>query len=161
MHVREKNPITVKQAAIMADRFFEDRESYPEHPRWQRKFFQPRQQETAYHPMMNDGDNTTSPTTPIGKKDQFTPSSAQEKPTIERLKGPQCYHCHEWGHIAAKCPKKVMEVNQCDVKVEAEPPYLVSGLIESKEYENLILDCAAQVSVIQPQAVPAECYTGK
>ena len=55
-----------------------------------------------------------------------------------------------------------MEVNEKNlIKREAEPPYLVSGLIESKEYANLILDCAVQVSVMQPQAVPAECYTGK
>ena len=38
-HVRDKNPTTVKEAAIMADRFFEDRQSYPEHPRWQRKLY--------------------------------------------------------------------------------------------------------------------------
>ena len=48
-----------------------------------------------------------------------------------------------------------MEVNEKNlIKREPEPPYLVSGLIEGKEYANLILDCAAQ-------AVPAECFLGK
>ena len=54
--------------------------------------------------------------------------------------------------------QSALEVNQSERKTEAEPPYVVSGITE---HENLILDCAAQVSVIQPQAVPAECYTGQ
>ena len=86
-------------------------------------------------PAITEGDKTDLLTTQTEKPDQLTPSSAQGKKTTERLKGPQCYHCHEWGNIAAKCPKKVLEVNEKNknlIKREAELPYLVSGLIEGK-----------------------------
>jgi len=49
-HVRDKNPTTMTQAAVMADQFFEDRQSYPEHPRWQKRSAQERQQEKSYQP---------------------------------------------------------------------------------------------------------------
>jgi len=39
-HVRDKNPTSLSEAAIIADRFFEDRQSYPKHPRWHRRSFQ-------------------------------------------------------------------------------------------------------------------------
>ena len=43
-HVRDKNPKSAKEAAKLADFFFQDRRSTPDHPRWQRRPFQPRGQ---------------------------------------------------------------------------------------------------------------------
>ena len=105
-HVRDKNPTTVKEAAIMADRFFEDRQSYPEHPRWQRKLFLPKQQDKPSRPAITEGDKTDLLTTQTEKPGQLTPSSAQGKKTTERLKGPQYYHCHEWGAHCSKVSKE-------------------------------------------------------
>lgn len=76
------------------------------------ELFQPKQQEKIYQPAVNDGGKTTPPTTPTEKNDQFTP---KERRWQRNKRAPmQCYHCREWGHIAAKCPKKVLEVNQSD-----------------------------------------------
>lgn len=39
--VRSRNLTTAREIAAEADAFFEDRKSYPEHPKWQKKPFSP------------------------------------------------------------------------------------------------------------------------
>ena len=48
IHVRDKNPATSVQAAVLADQYFEDCQSSPDHPKWQKRFSQNKQMEKPY-----------------------------------------------------------------------------------------------------------------
>ena len=101
-HARDKNPTTLTEAAIAADHFFEDRQSYAEHPKWHRRSINERPAEKfSTQQPITDGDNSNLIG---GKEPPFMPKKIPDKP-LEKPKGPQCYHCKEWGHIAARCRK--------------------------------------------------------
>ena len=156
-HVRDKDPDTAARAAILADRFFEDRHSYPDHPRWQKKFFTQKQ----------TGSTDTQPTkyedsTPPGPVKTASPTPL--KMPSEKAKGIQCYNCKEYGHISARCPKKVMMIEESMTATfdsKNNKPNMIEGQIEGVVYKDMLLDSGADGTVVHRRVVPKDAYTGK
>ena len=71
----------------------------------------------------------------------------------KRVKGTQCFHCHEWGHIAAGCPSKLMVVL---APLKRTNPFMVKGQIQETHYHDLIIDSGADMTVVHNEAVPEE-----
>ena len=154
-HVRDKNPGSSNETARMADLFFQDRHSSPDNPRWLRKPAQQRQERgdsPRQHTPQNDYSSQEST--------QATNSPGEKSVTLltQNRRGPKCFHCKDWGHIAVNCPKKVM-VLLCPRK-EANS-FVVSGKIQGVSFTDLLIDSGADMTVVQDRVVPNECYTAR
>lgn len=59
--VHSRNFTTAREIAAEADAFFEDRKSYPEHPKWQKKPFSPPTQEKVGPPQQSNPTSSFMP----------------------------------------------------------------------------------------------------
>ena len=161
-HVRDKKPRTAKEAAKLADYFFQDRRTMPDHPRWQKKSFQPKRQESGDSPREQDQNSvecqhSTRTEQSINPQKEKSVTLTSSGSTIEKKRGPKCYQCLEWGHIAARCPQKVLVVLNPKKHVDA---FMVAGCIQGVRFEDLLIDSGADMTVIHSKAIPEGCYTG-
>ena len=116
-YCRDKNPKAGRELCAMADKYFMDRDSNPDEPRWYiRKTFGPKQNQQNGEDKMNNlpfttnpsaSENSlpaTNPTTQISKNSRWKKDSDWEKKA-------ECYLCKERGHISYNCPNKTNQVS--------------------------------------------------
>ena len=110
------------------------------------------------------GSTDTQPTkyedsTPPGPVKTASPTPS--KIPSEKAKGIQCYNCKEYGHISAKCPKKVMVIEESTFNSKKDKPNMIEGQIEGVVYKDMLLDLGADGTVVHWRVVPKDAYTGK
>ena len=145
--IRDKDPKSAKEVVQLADRFFEERHSSPDHPRWQGRQFPPK--------LLEKFEPDLSPAPSLQKKVSGQQSKVPVRKSDEEwLKTVKCFNCHQLGHLAANCPKKVLATTLSAKSSQPAPAYRVIGTIEGEQFNNLLMDSAAEVTVLQPKAVP-------
>ena len=179
--IREKQPSTSREAARLAQLYFQDRHSDPDDPKWSRgsnwrekrkdgerqsRYYRQEEhrqwkEDKGAHAQKKDSEETS-------KKEHADRTDRREEKKHygsgwQRRKGPQCYECQGYGHMRDKCPNRVLLV-QSPKKIlrhqEVKNPWMVSGIVNGVEVEDILLDSGADVSVMSSAIVPKECYTG-
>lgn len=180
--IREKQPSTSKEAARLAQLYFQDRHSDPDDPKWWSK-------RSNWREKGRDGDRHNKhyrqgEERRQWREDRGVDASKKEESNAPRKndadhadrreekkqtgsgrqvrKGPQCYECHGWGHMRDKCPNRVLLV-QSPKKIHRQnvkSPWMVSGTVNGVEVDDILLDSGADVTVLSSRIIPKECYTG-
>ena len=94
---------------------------------------------------------------PLYRSDPTTKPETPRLPSFDPVKGPCCYDCQDFGHIAAKCPKKT-----CMVSVATPNPNFVvyPGKINGQKVSSLLVDTACNISQVYPRWL-SETYTNQ
>lgn len=74
-------------------------------------------------------------------------------PKYDPTKGPRCFQCNEYGHIASLCPGKAKPVLLAKTNREV---ILQEGLIEDQYVRRMAVDTGASVSIVHRKWVPQE-----
>ena len=185
--IREKQPNTSREAARLAQLYFQDRNSDPDDLKWskrndwkekrrdgerQSKYYKDFQQGGERKHWKEDREVEASRRNGSTLKkdgiDQKNEDRCDEKKQIgngkQRRKGPQCYECQGWGHMRDKCPSRVLLVQspkRIQKPDQVKNPWMVSGKVNGVAVEDILLDSGADVSVMSSNIVPTECYTGE
>ena len=132
--IREKQPTTSREAARLAQLYFQDRNSDPDDPKWKKNEWKDgrrdgRERQSKYYRDFRHSDNrrqwkgdkgmdtSTSDGGDAPKKsdtDRRSEDRYDERRHMgssrQKRKGPQCYECQGWGHMRDKCPNRVLLV---------------------------------------------------
>ena len=201
-NIREKVPTTAKEAARLAQCYFQDRNWDPDdqkvmrrgegrdHRRYhgdqqfkrdrfdrhygerdgrgrQPRDDRPYQEKTPHHYKQDSPHYKQDPqdsykkdhTEKKGENKQDDKKPGEKKP---EKNGPQCYICEGWGHRKDKCPSRVCFVHSPGTPSRrGSDPWIVSGLINGKSTEDMLLDTGAEVTVVDASFVSKDCYSGK
>ena len=187
--IREKEPKSSKEAARLAEYYFQDRNMDLDDPRWLKRAdsrdfrrgmgepFQrhhrerfdkgrrygddrPSQEKIADHPRKERGDL-------IKKEDGDKRSDNQNEKRLtdgkpQRKRGPQCFECQGWGHMRDKCPSRVLFVHlPRKPKGAGREPWSIRGKINGTPVENMILDTGAAITVVSEEMLPPNTKNGR
>lgn len=144
--VRTQDPSSGKEAARLADDYVHSQPKLEELKRWSRpdatRTFGPTERSRPYQrPVGSKPEPSRPDTTPVDPRGLRLPS-------FDPVKGPRCYHCQEYRHIAAKCPTKT-----CLVSItNTAPPFLTyPGTVNGEKVDRLLVDTACNISQIHPK----------
>ena len=152
-----RNPKTLMEMAAIVDKFFSDRDSHLDDPRWAPKkpySLQPQVKEKT--PAQTSTSNANDTPTPMQ-------TGVPQNKTTGRQKDPnweakiECFICKKKGHAAYRCPDKVSLV---DTVHAADVGLLVEGKVGEKP-TAMLLDSGAALTLIPPELAEASGYTGK
>ena len=79
-------------------------------------------------------------------------------PRFDPVKGPRCFHCNRFGHMAAACTDKVHQVNLAE---ERNSIGQWPGRIGKHETTALRIDTGATISVVHRKLISNEELTGR
>ena len=188
--VRRANPKSSKEAARLAQQYFQDLRSDPDDPKWCRvsegkegkrdrgerldNFRRYGEDRFKRWEDRREGDipRKEADNQPKNKEDQgeekhtpLTGSNGERhygrpQRSWETRKGPQCYECHGWGHTRDRCPSRVLFVKKTQPGPQQKEPWTILGKINGQETADMLLDSGAEVTVLASEVVPPECYTG-
>ena len=68
-----------------------------------------------------------------------------------------CYYCRKPGHVARQCPEKMTRIGVLDIETRRYPIQVTVG----GKVVTMFLDSAADVSVVPPEFITQEDYTGE
>lgn len=74
------------------------------------------------------------------------------------MKRQTCFACNKTGHLSYTCPTRVNIVYNPDALTGQG---VLEGSIEGRQFNDLVLDSGAQMTVISEDVIPDECFTGK
>ena len=80
-------------------------------------------------------------------------------PAFDAIKGPRCFGCNDYGHIAAKCPKKIQSL-VCYPNLKHSTLFGIPGIINGRQVGQMILDTASGITQVHQRWVPKEAMTG-
>lgn len=171
-YVRDRRPKTTFEACDLADQFFTDRKTSPDHPSWSRST-RPEKKDNYTHqkppwhsqeqtwtntqgkPKTGDADGTEDKSTSVTRRDT---NYGPRRPDDNWMKRQTCYACNKIGHLSYTCPTRVNIVYNPAVETGQA---VLEGAIEGRQFNDLVLDSGAQMTVIREDAIPTECFTGK
>ena len=104
------------------------------------------------------GKGTASPTQPTSKRLSDTGGKHYLARYFDKAKGPFCFGCKYWGHIAAHCLKKT--VLACEPVCNHSNDYLIKGKLNGVDAQ-FKLDTAASHSLISRSAISKELLIGE
>lgn len=159
--IRDRAPKTADDVIRLADTFFMNCNSSPDDPRWQKK-------QSRWGPDKREsfGKKEHSDDTQSRKNDQKSDRD-DGRVDAQREKGPvkfvdkirKCFECGEAGHIASRCPTRVnLVLSQVRKR---DDTFVISGKLAGKEYNDLLVDTGADMTVVKAETVPETAYTGK
>jgi len=168
-HVREKEPTTVLEMSGLVEKFFSDRNSYIDDPKWygggrhhtQDKNMKAREKLPSSRQPTNpsqhheEGQQERRPTKPA-HSDRWKDQGKDRDRDRDRERQLECYNCHKRGHIAARCPDKTAQVH----KIGKDASMTIAGRVGDKE-TTLVLDSGASMSMFPPQFIEPQQYTGQ
>lgn len=172
--VRDKAPREAAGTARLADLYFFDRNSSPDDPRWiKKKSYQERQEKPGYYGRQersgdshyqpwrqhrrDDAEKNEKPAEDEAEKEEGDKKDGSLKLSGDK-KQVKCFACSQWGHMANKCPARLLAVLTPSRK---QNPFVIEGTIQGKRFGQLILDSGADITVISEKAVPKHCFTGR
>ena len=68
-------------------------------------------------------------------------------PAFDAIKGPMCFGCNDYGHIAAKCPKKIQSL-VCYPNLKHSTLFGIPGIINGRQVGQMILDTASGITQV-------------
>ena len=145
---RDKNPKDGRQLCALADKFFTDRDSNPDDPRWHNR------KGSNWGKQQSGEDASGGATSGATGQGSTSPKPRSRDPDWE--KKAVCYACGEKGHVSYKCPNKSLQVS--NVQLVKRLPFL-DGEINGKA-SKLLLDSGAAMSLVHPDLVQQEQLSG-
>lgn len=139
------NPTSASDAADRADDFVQNHPPPPEAPRRGPYATRPDRTWTSGQRLQGKGE--------IGP----IPKTENRSPNFDPVKGPKCFQCQEYGHLAAKCPKKLTMASWAD---QTNKLYILPGTIEGQRVERVIIDSGSQITHVHPRHLPADYTKG-
>ena len=161
--VRDRKPKTLTEATEMADKHLHNTGYHQQKTHgkesWRHHHYQTEER--------GSNDNSSS----NGKRDQtgheksrHDAAQSSEKPRtrydrmkFDPVKGLRCFHCNEFGHMAAACPKKMQQVNL--VEAGGIPAEVLSGRVEEETVTRMLVDTGASRTIVHSKWVPAAALT--
>lgn len=135
--VKTQNPSTAEKAAQLADDFILSQPKVAEPP----KRWTPSRPERSW----NSGPRPAVKTEPASKPE------VPKLPSFDLVKGPRCYHCQEFGHVAAKCPKKTCLVSVANPITDF---IVYPGNVEGQEVSRILVDTDSNISQVHSRWLP-------
>ena len=83
----------------------------------------------------------------------------EQKPLENKYgkQGVQCYKCGGWGHMWDKCPSRILFVQPPRMQMAAgREPWSISGKINGKQVDNMLLDTGAAITVVSEDIISKE-----
>jgi len=155
-YCRSQDPTTATDLGRLIHRFFRDRNSSPDDLRWKSQPRPWRKTEPLSQPTQTTMED--KPNNPEGWNNPIKPPPKQS--SEDWMRNVQCYLCKEYGHVKAKCPKRI-----CRVSTHTPQPtkssLTVTGQIAGNQSTSIRLDTGAETSVVHSKIVPQSCYTGR
>ena len=165
--VQDKQPKLAKEAAKLADQFFFHNRSSPDDPRWSsilaaregsnysfgRQMGRKSRYSQSWRQNQHDSPDYGKSARVGGTKEKFQEGNREARSLhlSGEKKQIKCYSCSKWGHIANKCPAKLMAVLTPSKKPNL---FIIEGTIQGKKFRQLILDSGADATIISEMAVP-------
>ena len=135
--VQTQKTQTLKQVGRLTDQYLQDRNLDHSILRKQKRWM------PYQHPSYADGKRPTTPSEvdkpnsgiDTGKANAFLTLEASTiwKKYLDKAKGPFCFGCKDWGHIAAHCPKKT--VFACEPVCNHSDDYLIKGKLNGVDVQ--------------------------
>ena len=165
--VQDKQPKLAKEAAKLADQFFFDNRYSPDDPHWSsilaaregsnysfgRQMGRKSRYSQSWRQNQHDSPDYGRSARVGVTKEEFQEGNREDRSL--RLSGEKkqikCYSCSKWGHIANKCPAKLMAVLTPSKKPNL---FIIEGTIQGKKFRQFILDSGADTTIISEMAVP-------
>ncbi len=175
-HVKDSKPMTVGEAAKLADNFMRHRDwNYCQPEESERN--KPRSWRKDNKPSQPVPQETTVPTNTLtqssskyfpGTATRSTSNSHDVKRTngkkfidpkhFDKEKGAQCFNCNEWGHVSKECPKKVGMVVKTICIHKHKDWHTVPGQIGTNDCQ-IAVDSGAEITVVSADLVPEAAKT--
>ena len=151
-------PKTITEMVSEVEQFFAGRGSSWDDPKWSWR-------KLTYQPGSDNSrmkeDKATTPSTPSipPRKTENTPATptASWAGDARYWADRTCYYCRKPGHIARQCPEKMTRIGVLDIDARRYPIQVTVG----GKVVTMFLDSAADVSVVPPEFITQEDYTGE
>lgn len=145
--VRDRKPSSAKETAQMA-------EEYIRHRPWEGESGKKLIPKTSFRLAGREsGGERKRATTMTIKKERPEPDGSKPwmLPKFDPTRGPRCFQCHEYGHIASLCPTRTKTVLLAKM---TEGLIRRMGRIGNQEVDTILLDSGATVSIVNKKWVP-------
>ena len=86
--------------------------------------------------------------------DKRSSNNPRQLPKFDPDKGPRCFNCNQYGHLASKCPNKSDNMN-------AVHEIIYQGTIEGKKALRMRPDSGADRTIVHRRMIPTSALSGK
>lgn len=151
--VMDKKPATLAVAAELHDDYVASRrEEVPFNKSFNRQGNHKGNDGSASEKKSQDGGREKSD--PGKSADKRPSNNPKQLPKFDPEKGPRCFNCNQYGHLASKCPDKAESVN-------AVNEIIYNGTIDGKKALRMRPDSGADRSIVHRRMVPTSALSGK